>query len=64
MPIEKKKIDEELTFRSGLAISGKMLQNGLITSKNLTGIDLNEKKTEKKLELSSVRKGTLYLWVI
>lgn len=25
-----------LTFRSGLAISGNILQNGLITSKNLT----------------------------
>jgi hypothetical protein len=27
----------KLTFRSGLAISGRMLQNGLITSRNFTG---------------------------
>jgi len=31
-----------LTFRSGLAISGNILQKGLITSKNLTETKVNK----------------------
>lgn len=43
MAMEKKIVS--LTFRSGFAISGSILQNGLITSKNLTKSD--RKKKEK-----------------
>jgi len=32
----------KLTFRSGLAISGSILQKGLITSKNLTETKINK----------------------
>lgn len=37
----KKNLDFIHTLRSGFAISGRILQNGLITSKNLTVIQMD-----------------------
>lgn len=47
----------QLTFRSGFVTSGRMLQKGLITSRNLTAMSREDNKLVKVIVLGDIREN-------